>query len=364
VIVVLDTNQFHGDPRMSLRNFRILLAQHEQGTIELAIPEVVLQELPKMHAREYAAARAKVTGGLEKLRALGHDAETPPGLSEAAEAQRDYAAWLRGYLAKRSVRTSALPGTDLGRLLADSVAERRPWRPDSKGFRDALIWYTVLELAAECEVILITNNSRDFAQAEQARDVLHPELRRDVVALGHGEERVRLAPSLLHYIQHYVSPAEQQLLHVRERLKSDQPWREDLWNQVEQSLWRLELETWDEVTVVRSDYAEIDNIEVAEVAVEDVQITNAYEAGIDGSISLELEVHAVAHFSFTTDTGGMEWLAREGADVQFDIHEETFSQGSTLARYLIVTYAVDYAPQTGELADLEKIRAVEDPART
>jgi hypothetical protein len=363
MIVVIDTNQFHGDPRMALRNFRVLLAQHEHGSLELAVPEVVLQELPKMYRREYETAHANLNSGLKKLSKLGYSTDAEPQPPSGAEAQEQYTTWLRAHLAERRVRTPALPATDLARLVEHSVAERRPWQANSKGFRDALIWHTVLELAAEDNVILITNNWRDFAESEQAKDVLHPDLRRDVAALGYDEHRVRLVPSLLFYIDHHVAPAERQLLEVRERLESDRQWRAELWDQANDSLWRLQLDTWDEVSVVRSNAAEIDNVSVGEVAIEDLQIANAYEADTDGFISLELQVHAALHFTFTTDTGGMEWLAKENADVQFDIHEETFSQGSTLARYVTVTYAVDYSPDTGELGELEKIRAIEDPTR-
>jgi hypothetical protein len=194
--------------------------------------------------------------------------------------------------------------------------------------------------------------------------VLHPHLRRDISGLGHGDQRVKLVESLPDYVSDHVSPAEQQLLEARTRLRTDRAWREELWNRAEHALWRLEFDTWDTVTVVRSDYAEIDNVSVADVSIEDLEITNAYEAAGEGLVSLELTVHSVLHFTFTTDTGGMEWLAKENADVQFDIHEETFSQGSTLARYVAVTYGVDYSPQTGELGELEKLTAVEDPGRS
>jgi hypothetical protein len=363
MIVVVDTNQFHGDPRMALRNFRVLLAQHEHGTLQLAIPEVVLRELPKMYRSEYEAVLDRVNSGLQKLRGLGQDPGAALALPGADDAQEKYADWLRSHLAERRVRTPELPIVDLSELVDHSVAERRPWQPNSKGFRDALIWRTVVDLANEDTVVLVTKNWRDFAESEKHKDVLHPDLRSDMVAMGHGEQRVRLVPSLLDYINHYVSSKEQHLYDPRIRLKTDRQWRNGLWDQIEHALWRLELDTWDDVTVVHSEYAEIDNIDVADVSIEDVQIANAYETDNEGFISLELQVHAVLYFTFTTDTGGMEWLAKENADIQFDIHEETFSQGSTLARYLTVTYGVDYAADTGELGEMEKISAVEDHVR-
>ncbi len=361
MIVVVDTNQFYGDPRMVLRNFRILLGQHERERLDLAIPEVVLRELPKLFARNYRETLEKLDAAARKLGELGHDVGERAELPGVKQAQEDYDVQIRADLAARRVRTPSLPDVDLGQLVDDSVAETRPWQAKSRGFRDALIWRSVLDLAGEDGVVLVSNNSDDFAASKQLKDVLHADLRDQLVAAGYGEHRVQLLPSLDDFIDRHVPGAEQELLKVTERLAADKEWRSELWNRAAAALWQLDLDVHDEVTVVDTVNAEIDNVEVSDVEINDLKIVNAYESDEEESLSLELRVDAALRFSFTTSRGGGEWLASERADVELEIFEETFTQGTTHARHLAVTYAVDYEPSSGRLGDLEKLTAVEDP---
>lgn len=361
MIVVVDTNQFYGDPRMVLRNFRILLGQHERGRLELTVPEVVLRELPKLFARNYRETLEKLDAGARKLGELGHDAGERAELPDVEQARDKYDVQLRADLAARQVRTPPMPDVDLGQLVDDSVAETRPWQAKSRGFRDALIWRSVLDLACEDSVVLVSNNSDDFAASKQLKDELHPDLRSQLVAAGHGEHRVLLLPSLDDFIDRYVPSAEQQLLKAIERLVADKEWRSELWSRADAALWQLDLDVRDEVTVVDTVNAEIDNVAVSDVEINDLKIVNAYENDEEESLSLELRVDAPLRFSFTTSRGGGEWLASERADVELEIFEETFTQGSTYARQLAVTYAVDYEPSSGRLGDLEKLTALEDP---
>jgi hypothetical protein len=361
LIVVVDTNQFYGDLRMVLRNFRILLGQHERGRLELAVPEVVLRELPKLFARNYSETLDKLDSAARKLSELGHDAGEQSELPAVEQAREEYESRLRADLSTGRVRTPPLPDTDLARLVDDSVAEIRPWQAKSRGFRDALIWLTVLDLAKEDSVVLVSNNSDDFAATKQQKDVLHADLRGQVIAAGHGENRVLLLPSLEEFIERHVPSAEQQLLQAIERLSADRQWREDLWNLASAALWQLDLGVHDDVSVVDSVDAEIDNVTVSDVEIENLAIVNAYDSDKEEALLLELRVDAVLRFSFTTSRGGGEWLAAERADVELEIFEETFTQGTTHARHLAVTFAVDYEPSRGRLGELEKLTAVEDP---
>lgn len=46
------------------------------------------------------------------------------------------------------------------------LTRRRPFSESEKGYRDALIWYTVLEHAQERPIVLFTGNTKDFAEAD------------------------------------------------------------------------------------------------------------------------------------------------------------------------------------------------------
>jgi hypothetical protein len=178
VIVVADTNIFHGGPRMRRSHFRILLGQHLRGRISLALPEVVVRELPKLFQTQLDAASTAIMTETAKLRDLGHD-PGPVTVPDSTKARTEFEQQFRAGLKQRGVRVAPVTGI-VDNYLDQSVAERRPFRGKSQGFRDALIWRSVLELADEDEVLLITKNWKDFAQDDKHRDVLHQHLRDDL----------------------------------------------------------------------------------------------------------------------------------------------------------------------------------------
>jgi hypothetical protein len=337
-----------------------LLGQHELKRIRLVIPEVVIRELPKLFKREYDATRGKLQTAADKMRELGSDpVEQPtPNPDEAADT---YEADLRRALEEKGVQIAEIPEIDIGELVDQAVAERRPFQANSKGFRDAVIWRTIRELAEEDEVVLITKNTADFAESDQRPDTLHRHLREDLESAGQPGDRVRLLPSLEEYIDRHV-PSEDKALHFARQLYADDPkWNRMLWDAAEKALWQLEIDRHDDVTVLDTE-ASIDNVSVLDAGIENIEISEAYETGEDGVVSLEIRVHAILNFSFTVDGPDAEWLVEEKADMQIDVWEATWVQGSTMARYVEVTYAADFDVASHELSELEKVVAIDEPA--
>lgn len=356
MIVVVDTNIFHGDPLMRRSHFRILLGQHLRGRITLALPEVVVREVPKLFQTQLDAAAGAIGTEAAKLRDLGHD----PGviaLPDTAQARADFEQRLRAGLRERNVRIAPVTG-DLDELVDQSVAERRPFRGKSQGFRDALIWRSVLELADDDEVLLVTKNWRDFAQDDKHQDVLHQHLREDMQAAGHPPDRVRLVPSLEEFVKANVPSAEELAL-AQQRFDADLEWREQLTDKVYNALNALDLEWSDRVTVVATESADIDDVAVDDVDLDKVAIVDAYQTDEEGIVSVEIRADATLWFAFTTDIIGAEWLLDEGADVELDQAAETLFHGRTLGRAVIVVFSADFSPSTGELGELEKVVAID-----
>lgn len=76
------------------------------------------------------------------------------------------------------------------------AAARKPFKAgDPVNDGDARIWATVLRAAEADEIILVSNNPKDFAASRKAATDLHHELRGDLVARGLDADRVQLAPS-------------------------------------------------------------------------------------------------------------------------------------------------------------------------
>ena len=88
MIVVPDTNTFHGDPTMRRRNFRILLGGHRRGAFRLAVPEVVVREVAKMAGRQYSEALDKLATASTALRNLGYPLHPELVLPERPKSER------------------------------------------------------------------------------------------------------------------------------------------------------------------------------------------------------------------------------------------------------------------------------------
>jgi len=63
-----------------------------------------------------------------------------------------------------------------------------------------VIWLTALELAQEDDVVLISSNSQDFADPDDATK-LHPDLVGDLDTAGLATDRVRLIPAPYEFVE-------------------------------------------------------------------------------------------------------------------------------------------------------------------
>lgn len=360
MIVVIDTNQFYGDMRLRRRDFRVVLGQHQRKKVRVVVPEVVVREVPKMFAQQYRTAHDQLARAAANLREIDFDAR-PSTLPDAGVVRDEYEEWLRKQLAARRVEVAPLPDTSLDELVQRSVEERRPFRADSKGFRDAVIWETVKNLAAEDDVVLISKNSKDFAESDKRPDELHSHLREDLTVAGLAEDRVRLIPDLTTFIDKHVPPVEKAAETAKALLKKDDEWEEELSTKIRDALVTFSLDGHDTVTVVDAEDVSIDNVTLDDSVLEAFEIVGAVPIDeAKGLVSLEVEAHAVLFFSFTAELPDAERLVEQNADAQIDFWEETWAQGSTNSRHVSVMYALDFDVNTHDLGDPEKVMATDD----
>ena len=106
--------------------------------------------------------------------------------------------------------------TDGSRVIEWAAQRRHPVKAagdpetDSKslplhGVLDAAIWLTVIEAAAKDEVALITQNRLDFADAEDPSKP-HPQLQRDLQAVGINPDRVQIYDRVNDFNERFVVP--------------------------------------------------------------------------------------------------------------------------------------------------------------
>jgi hypothetical protein len=166
--VVLDSNAVILDLRPAEAGWTNVLDALRAGRATLCIPEIVVDEL-----------RAHRTNRFQ------------PDVATAIAA---VAAWRDGV---RDARVERLLGGGAGMQLlpypevshravaARALARRRPFDPEGHdGYRDTLVWESVLALARSLpggRVAFVSRNDKDFADADGA---LHPHLRADAAAEG------------------------------------------------------------------------------------------------------------------------------------------------------------------------------------
>ena len=179
MIIVLDTNVIRAHPILDSPAFRELAVFVKGNDHRLVVPEVVLRELDGHIAAEFRKIEAafnhfnretKYTAGI-----------TPPGEPE----QRRLAATLRQRLLDLGAEFEPIPAVP-HEIVMDRIYEQKaPFRKSEEnkesGYKDFLLWGTVLELARGSfgqEVVLITADG-DFRQGSE----LHPDLAADAHGL-------------------------------------------------------------------------------------------------------------------------------------------------------------------------------------
>lgn len=167
-VVVVDTTAIFDDLRLRRLAWMQLLALCAKEEIGLVVPNVVIRESVRHWKRQADQAVKVLHAEIRKLKNFGLDAgEGPaPGLADA-EAHAQY---LRERLMNVGAQLPGLPQTATPeKLLERDLGERKPFASSGKGFRDALNWETILELAAQPDaphIFWVTKNSADFSDGK------------------------------------------------------------------------------------------------------------------------------------------------------------------------------------------------------
>lgn len=200
---------------------RALLVLSRRGKVSLWIPEVVLAELVNKRTERLKAQVSKhadVTRALDRL--LPHDQRARWRVDKFdLGADRDeYERVLRQRLAEAKVHIAPWPDVAHEELVVRDLERKRPFSPSGSGYRDALIWETVLAIAQERPddvVYFVSTNDDDFA-AHKSND-LHPDLEAEApnVVL---EQR-------LDAVVNRIDPLRRVLQDLRARIETDPTFR-------------------------------------------------------------------------------------------------------------------------------------------
>jgi rRNA-processing protein FCF1 len=310
MLVVPDSNLLWDDPFLERPRFALIRRQAAEGHFELAVPEVVVREVVNLYREQLTDARTKLQQAIDKqgtrLRHLKSDLELTIDL-DIDDLVARYERTLAERLSEAGTRVLPLPDVDHDLVVDRAVAGRRPFKGHDSGYRDTLIWLTLLEAARDDEVVLLSANVDDFGIKGQP-EVLHEDLAGDLRDAGLPEERIRLIGSTERFIALHV-PSDAQALQQLELAVEEEgsALRADLLAALARGLEGQSLDDYENVHLPGAEAREGSTVGAVD-ELEDVQLRQARGLS-DDEVVLELSARvdlSVDYFVFKAD-----WYSNE-----------------------------------------------------
>lgn len=211
-VVVIDTNILWSNQpyKDSVPWKNLLLYAGKYRAAEFIVPEVVLHERARQESDRIAKRRTEGTKALGEARAAlssaGIDFPDTPTVGDlralTLESRQDLCERMRKDLIEACIHVAPIPAFSHETLVSWSLDAHPPFDSTDKGYRDALIWRTVRDVAAmrphETTVLYVTEDNdctqkpgRNGTAAGNAPErLLHPDLAADLGAVTSNVVRV------------------------------------------------------------------------------------------------------------------------------------------------------------------------------
>ncbi len=205
--IVLDSNIIFDNWYLTGPSITVLQKHMRLGESKLIIPEIVVLEVKNLF-REQIIEHTQHINKLNRLlsgvyRKLEYDIDKISELYGKALTKR-----------LRALRVEIPTFTDIPQenVASRALSKRKPFIKSGKGYRDTLIWETILRKVAnrKSQTFFITANHKDFASEEDVKR-LHPQLPEDLIAYHLPPESVRLYADIKSFIDDNVLPHLKQI---------------------------------------------------------------------------------------------------------------------------------------------------------
>lgn len=227
--LVVDANTLSGDFYVSGPSFTVIAAEVAEGDLEVIVPEVAVIETVGNFRRATGDAHAaleRFSGKWSRLLREGTKIEELDKYLD--ELANEYEATIRERLVALGARVEPIPEVDHAELVKRAADRRRPCDKNGNGYRDSLIWETILAIAHEGDDIVFVTNDDDFSLDDDGERRLHPDLAADLQEVG-GNVEVTLVADLHAAIRQYlvVGDADVATLAQQVRLELLNEWLQD-----------------------------------------------------------------------------------------------------------------------------------------
>jgi len=271
------------------------------GAWEVVVPGVVVDEAVRQYPDRLRQAVNRTRILIESVRidlqALGQPAPAAPRPDVDALIET-YEQALHAALNEPGFRI-ADPPTETESVGGWAATRRSPFKDDRTGTCDAFVWLTVLDLAEQDEVILVSANHNDFGDRDD-RTQLAPALLHDIERRGLDPTRIRRVHTIHQLVSLILTPEQrairraQAILDDRGRLAhligviSFAKWSPSRWDSVED--WNLKVDVED---------FNLQALDLNELGLE----SEALEA--NGDLTMLLRGTGTASFDFFVEKGEM-----------------------------------------------------------
>lgn len=181
VKLVVDANTLSSDHYLAGPSFTVIANEIADGDLEVIVPEVAVIETVGNFRRSISDAH----DALEKFSGKWKRLLPEPTKVDALDTYLDelaaaYEETLRAKLMVLGARIEPIPDVDHALLVKRATERRRPCDKNGNGYRDTLIWETIITVAKEGDDIVFVTNDTDFTIEEEGERNLHPDLLADL----------------------------------------------------------------------------------------------------------------------------------------------------------------------------------------
>lgn len=193
-----------------------------RSDVILVVPDLVIQECVQTYSEFFQRQKPELERSLGTFRRMGLLAlsDSPELPKELEAARSSYEKDLRSILEEAGARIPPTPQVPHEKVIRRSLSRRKPMARSEKGYRDTLIWETVLlEAASIDEVAFLSTNHKDFA--DETKSCLAPDLVDDLKEASLAPNAVRLWTDVKQFVSDQLAPNAVALRNMRALLTSD-----------------------------------------------------------------------------------------------------------------------------------------------
>lgn len=169
MLIVLDSNIFVNDFRMNGSAFAVLFETLSSLRAKLLIPEIIVDEVMNKY-REMLSSTVQQLNKTDVLfyKMTGRQLVQRLSEDDVDQLVSDYKKYFTQKTNQIKAKIEPYPRVSHEDIVKRCLQRRKPFKSDGNGYRDALIWETILNAARKygTAIVFITDNATDFSDKE------------------------------------------------------------------------------------------------------------------------------------------------------------------------------------------------------